>query len=175
MLSNIGDIYNYLNTTLMKSRLTEITEVIEFFEEFQQIIASTKGKIPADELTFTLTTNSFSLPNDFQALRQFTVDDYTVIPTEIWKGTVTLPTNITSGTAKLKYYKKPTALDSSDLTQVPDIDSRYYYAMAKYAAEMFWLAKDDPDRIAAFRQAFFDSLTRYASYDNTITNFFNTW
>lgn len=161
MLNNLGDIYNYLSQNLLQRSVKSIDSVIDYLEEAQQKIAQ-KWPVQAPVFTTTLTTNSFTLPTDFDKLVKATVKGVEVNPEMIWQGEMTLPSAYNEGELKLWYYKKITPLNKANLAQVPEIDQRFFPAMAKYAAGMFYVVDDDPEQQRAFDEAFMKELTGMA-------------
>lgn len=175
MLRTLGDIYEYTNEKLLGGELSDISDVIEFLEECQNVICD-KDPLEAPIHYVELTTNSITLPSDFQCLRKIVIDDAEVQPQEMWGGSLTLPSEYSTGEAKMYYYRKPTALNPDDLTQEPDIDQRYFPAMAKYAAQMYYLTDDDVEVSSQWKNSFFDSLAVFnKKTQNKQSNFKNLW
>lgn len=176
MLQTLGDIFDYTKDILLQGEISEISEIIEYLEEAQQII-SEKVPIEAPIYSFTLTTNQFNLPTDFYKFRKLKIDDVEVQPEEQWNGVIYLSDNYETGSfaAKLYYYKKPTALNPNTLSQVPDIDPKYYPQMAKYAAEMYYLVDDDSEMQQQFREKFNTSVGTYSNANNSVSRFKNIW
>jgi hypothetical protein len=175
-LKTLGDLYNYTNYRLLEDQLDSIDDVIEFFEECQQIITG-RFPIEAPKLNITLTSNEIPKPDDFQSLRKIIIDGHEVRPVDIWGNIIELPKNYNSGEATLYYYKKPAALDKNNLNQIPDIDSRYLPIMGKFAAEMYYLSDEDPENRAEYRTAFIESLNRLEDVSNNRhkSNYTNLW
>jgi len=173
MLENLGDIFEYTNTNLLDGELDSLSDIISYLEEAQNKIVE-KAKVEAPILTITLTSNEVTLPDDFMFLKKIMVNGVRVEPEEKWDKILYLPENIKIGTAKLYYYKKPRSLDGNDLSQVPDIDSRYFYNMAQYAAEMYRLMDDDEQQ-ARFAAKFFEGLMIYSTSSTTQSKFKNVW
>jgi hypothetical protein len=157
MLKTLEDLYNYTNERLLDGNLDSIDDVIEFFEECQQIITE-KYPIEAPKLNILLTSNEITKPANFKDLKKIIIDDAEVNPVEIWGDTITLDERYNTGNAVLYYYKKPAELDNTNLNQVPDVDSRYLPLMAKYAAKMYYLVDDDEAMREAFRMNFIEQL-----------------
>jgi hypothetical protein len=175
MLKNIGDIYNYTNEKLLSDELTSVNDIIEYLEEAQNIIVE-KFPLEAPIFSLTLTNNQFTLPDDFAAINNLTVDKAAVTPDDVWNKVVTLPKDITSGSLELRYYRKPNALDPSNLAQIPDVEPRFFIMMAKYAAKMYYLADDDAEMREAFKTDFADNLNFYSNPTvNRKSNFKNLW
>ena len=174
MLNNLGEIYNYTKDVLLQGEIDDIAEIIEYLEEGQQRI-SERVPIEAPIYTVTLTTNEITLPADFKKFKKLKVDDVVIEPDEVWAGLMTLPATYTTGTAKLYYYKKPTALVSTNLAQVPDIDQRYYSTIAQYAAEMYYMVDDDTEMQQKFTSKFFESIEIYGNSKNTVSKYKNIW
>lgn len=174
MLQTLGEIFNHINDQLLDGELESINDVLQFLEECQQRL-SIKYPIEAPIVSLTLTSNEITVPADLQKLNRITVDGVKVAPTEVWGDVIYLPTAYKAGTAKLYYYKKPTALDPGNLLQVPDIDSRFFPAMAKYAASMYYLVDDDSDMREAFRSAFYADMDGISVSKETKCTFTNLW
>ncbi len=174
-MDNLGEIFTYLKDTLLQGAVDEISEVIGYLNDAQDLI-SDKFPIQAPLYTTTLTTNSLTLPNDFKSLKKLKIDDIEIDTYEDpWAGELELNENYTSGTVKLYYYKKPTQLDATDLDQIPDIDARYWNAMAEYAAKVYYLVDDDDDMLKKFRDQFYETLASISTAKKTITRFKNVW
>jgi hypothetical protein len=175
MLKNLGDIYKHCNEKLLEDQLNDISDIIEYLEECQNIIVE-GDPLEAPIVTITLSGNSFDLPENFKTLNKVVQID-TITPVEIWANVLYLPSTITSGDVKLYYFRKPTALDPDNLDQVPDVDPKYYPLMAKYAAEMYYLVDDDEDMRAAFKDSFFQNYSLIANKKSTDKkyNFTNLW
>ena len=176
-MKTLGDLYNYTNYRLLEDQLDSIDDVIEFFEECQQIITG-RFPIEAPKLNITLTSNEIPKPDDFQSLRKIIIDGHEVRPVDIWGNIIELPKNYNSGEATLYYYKKPAALDKNNLNQIPDIDSRYLPIMGKFAAEMYYLQDEDPENRGEYRAAFIESLNRLGDGINNNrhkSNYTNLW
>lgn len=73
----------------------------------------------------------------------------------------------TSKELEMFYHKKPAILDYNDLTQIPEIDDRYLYTLAQYAAEMYALSDEDDDVQELFRNKFIEGLTIYKTPSKT--------
>ena len=179
MINTLGELYNYTNEILLQGELDSINVVIEYFEEAQQMIAL-QDPIEA-KITIPLTSNVIILPADYQDLCKIKVDyenmQIEVIPAEIWGSEMTLNPLYNTGNAYLYYYKRPTLLNPSNASQVPDIDSRYLPQIAKYAAKMYYLVDDDQEQAEEFRKSFFDTMTYYNKLNGNSKsfNFRNVW
>lgn len=172
-MKTLQDIYTYLNDRLLEGNLGGIKEVIDYLNEGQTLI-SQKFPVEAPKLTVTLTTNSFSIPSDMETLKKIKRGTTELTEIEMWAGIITLNSNIKDGTIDVYYYKTPTPLDDTNVSQVPDIDSRYFYALAKFAAEAYYLVDDDPEMREAFKAAFVNNLSTMAP-KHSVTKFVNGW
>lgn len=167
MIKTLGELYNYTNDILLQGVLDSIDDVIDYFEEAQQRIA-TKDKLEALQ-SYILSTNTITVPDNYMNLKKMKISGCTnvadgeIYAEEMWQKTVELPANINNGTLKFYYFKNPTPLDSDDLDQVPDIDYRYLNSMAQYAAKMYYMVDDDPDMKRAFTENFFEGLSYFNS------------
>jgi hypothetical protein len=150
----LQEIFDYCNNHLLENELAEISDIIAFLNEAQNIIARI-DLIQATPVEYTLTTNSFTVPADFLRLHKATLDDVNIyFNEEPWAGVMTLPTSITEGTLKLWYFKKPVALSASTPSQVPEIGEQYHQLLADYAAKMYYLIDDDEGMRNAFAAEF---------------------
>jgi hypothetical protein len=176
LIKTLDDLYKYTNEKLLQGELDGIDDVIDYFDECQQLIAG-KFPIEAPKITVTLTTNEIAMPSDFQELRKIVINSTEVNPTDIWGETIDLPKEYTSGEATLYYYKKPNELDKSNLNQVLDIDSRYIPLIGKYAAQMYYLTDDDPEMREAYRTSFIESLSEIGNINKNKkrSNYKNVW
>lgn len=174
MLKNLGDIFTYTSQTLLEGEIEEISELIEYFEEFQNKVAE-RSKIEAPVYNFTLTSNEIIVPEDFLSFSDLKVDGKSVEIVSSWGRTLTLPIDKKSGSASLYYYKKPTPLDAENPDQVPDIDSRYFYTMGQYAFKMYYIVDDDDDMVKKVKELFFEGMTFYSNNKNIITKIKNVW
>jgi hypothetical protein len=182
LIKTLDDLYKFTNEKLLDGELSGVDDVIEYFEECQQMIAS-KYPIEAPKVTLTLTSNVITKPLDFMSLRKIVWIErhQQVNPLDIWGNEITLPEHLTynnpSVTVDFYYYKKPAMLDADNLEQIPDIDQRYLPLMAKYAAELYKLADDDTEAKDAYRQSFQDSLVMFGNLnmDRKRFNFNNVW
>lgn len=177
MLKTIMDIFNYTNNELMEGKLNKLSDIINYLEECQNIIAEDKGKIPADPFTLTLTSNTFELPPDYLKYSEILVNGSPVLPRRVWGNTVYLPGEISAGYLELFYFRKPTILDFNTPDQEPDIDPRFYYAMGQYAAHMFYLRDEDTEVLNNFRRTFIDSINSYSQHTpaKTAGSYTNIW
>lgn len=181
MIKTLGELYNYTNDILLQGELDSIEDVIQYFEECQQMIAI-KDPLEADQ-SFTLTSNVITVPANYRKFHKIkitgctNVADGEYVPEEMWKGEITMPSYIDNGTLKLYYFKNPTELDANNLNQVPDVDYRYLNSMATYAAEMYYRADDDPDMREAYKEAFFRGLSYFNGINGTEkpTKIRNVW
>lgn len=174
MLRNLGEIYNYTNDRLLEGELEDISDVIEYFEEFQNKV-TVRAKLEAPPYTVALTSNVLVVPENFLSLARLKVDGKPVVVEEVWGRELSLQKDITTGSATLYYYRRPTPLDPENLSQVPDIDSRYLYAMGQYAAKMYYMVDDDDDMVEKFKESFFEGMTIYSTSKNTVTKINNVW
>lgn len=184
MLNNLGDIYNYCNNSLLSGGLSSITEIIEQFQEACNIIAEF-SPIEAPVIATVLdATAQITLPSDLLKVKEFRryntslgyEDERPITPMKVWSGVAYFnPTSYNGQTIHLYYYKKASELTPSTLTQVPNIDKRYYYAVAQYGSEMWKLKDDDPEMQKAFQEKFISSLSTYGRNTNAEFNFKNIW
>jgi hypothetical protein len=151
----LQEIFDYVNDHLVENELADISDILPFLNEAQNVIARI-DKIPATPVSYTLTTNEVTLPSDFLRFAKATLDDvpYALPADGLWGNTLTLPTGQTSGTLKVWYWKRPEELSASTPTQVPEVDTCYHMAMANYVAKMYYLVDDDPDMRSAFEREF---------------------
>jgi hypothetical protein len=175
-VKTLGDLYKYTNEKLLQGELDSISDVIEYFEECQHIVAG-KFPIEAPKLTVALTTNEITKPADYQELRKIMINGASVAPVDVWGNTIELPAKYVSGDATLYYYRKPAALDPDNLNQVPDVDGRYLPLMAKYAAKMYYLADDDSEMREAYRNEFIENLLNLGDVNKNKkrSNYSNIW
>ena len=172
-MNTLQDIYSYLNDRLLEGNLGSIKEVIDYLNEGQTLI-SQKFPVEAPIITIALTTNSFPIPSDMETLRKIKRGTTELTEIEIWANTITINSNIKDGTVDVYYYKTPTRLDENNVSQIPDIDSRYFYALAKFAAEAYYLVDDDPEMREAFKSSFISNLSTMAP-KHSVTKFVNGW
>ncbi len=175
MPNNLGEIYTYLNTNLLDGELEGIDGVIGYLEECQQKI-SEKFPIEAPILSVILESDTIAVPVDMRQLVKIVVDDNRIQPKEVWGGTIYLPAGYQTKTAKVYYHRKPTVLDPLNLSQVPDVDSKFFNIMADYAAQRYYLADDDEDMRAKFEKAFWDGMTAFSGTGKVReSNYTNVW
>lgn len=150
----LQEIFDYTNNVLLDGELDELSNIIDFLDEAQQMIARI-DMVPATPVEYELTTNAITLPADFLRLYKATLEEepYTFTD-EPWAGELTLPTGVTEGTLKLWYFKIPAALSVLTPTQVPEVNPVYHRMMADYAAKMYYLIDDDADMRDAFAAEF---------------------
>lgn len=181
MIKTLGELYNYTNDILLQGELDAIDDVIQYFEECQQMIA-TKDKLEATQ-TYILTSNSITVPTDYLGLQKIKITGCTNVadgiytPDEMWGNDIEMADYINNGTLKLYYYKNPTELDKNNLSQVPDIDYRYLNSMAIYASEMYYRNDDDPEMREAFKTSFFQGLSYFNALNgiSQTTKITNVW
>lgn len=168
----LTEILTYANV-LTEDGFDTLADCIDFLNEAQDLIAGWEP-IQADPVEYTLTTNLITLPVDFLQMSHATYEDYPYLLTsQPWKGTLELPTSMTSGTLKIWYYKTPAVLLSSTPSQVPEVATKYHRAMASYAAKMYHLIDDDPALREAFRNEFMQSLTAMKTSTGFAANYIN--
>lgn len=179
MLNNVGEIYDYCNNNLLDNELYDVSDIINYLNEAQSIICQ---KSPLEAKTnYTLdSTHKFTLPTDWLStekimwLKLNATTPIHIEPDEVWMNEVILPLICTQGTIYLYYYKKPTELTVTR-SQIPDIDARYNYSLASYAAEMFKLRDDDLEIAEQFRQRFMRSLDMLQTQKGNINKVKNIW
>jgi len=168
----IQEIFDYLNT-LTDNSFDVISEIIAWLNEAQNIVARWHG-IQADPVTYELTTNQITLPVDLLVVDHLEYEDQPFgLIGKPWKGVLKLPAEYTSGTLVLYYFKRPDKLLATTPNQVPEVDEQYHMAMAEYVASMYFLADDDPEQRAAFRQEFAINIQSMKMDENPVTNFYN--
>jgi hypothetical protein len=96
-------------------------------------------------------------------------------PIREWGNTAYFNKSLDGRIINLYYYKKPTTLNPATLTQIPEIDSRYFASMAQYAAEMYKLKDDDSEAQANYSKKFIQGLTVYSKNKGAIRQFKNVW
>lgn len=175
MITTLGDIFSYTNK-LLDGNLDDISEVIDYMEEGQQLIAL-KYPIEAPVLNITLATNSFNKPADMAQLKKVVIDEKEVPIDDVWEDKIYLPKAYIEGIASIYYYKRPTALDSINPLQVPDIDKLYLPLIAKYAAKMYYLQDEDTEMINEYRNEFMIQLNDIGKINNNTrkSNYKNIW
>jgi hypothetical protein len=176
LIKTLGELFNFTNEKLLDGNLDSIDDVIEYYEECQQLIADI-FPIEAPKLTIVLTSNEITKPADYKSLKKIVINSTEVLPQEVWGNVITLSASYKSGEATLYYYKKPDELIKSNLNQVPDVDSRYLPLMAKYAAKMYYLVDDDEDMREAFRTDFISQLNSIGNVNKNgkQSNYKNLW
>jgi hypothetical protein len=172
-MKTLQDIFDYINDRLIDGQADGLKSLIEYMNEGQALIVQ-KYPIEAPKLTVTLTSNVFAVPADMETLKKIVRNKATLNEVEIWNGEIILNENIKDGTVDVYYYKTPARLEDTSPSQIPDIDSRYFYSLAKYVSGLFYLAEDDADMREAFNNSFLQSLNSIAP-KNTITKFKNGW
>lgn len=169
----IQEIFDYCNTSLLESELTDLSDIISFLNEAQNVIARL-DMIQAAPVEIELTTNEFSLPADFLRLYKATLDDKPyAFDEKPWAGVQPLPEGLDEGTVKLWYYKKPATLLASTPTQVPEIDPIYHPLLGDYAAKMYYLIDDDPAMRDSFAREFQNKIAAFKTPPATSTRFVN--
>lgn len=180
-LNNLGDIYNYTNTDLLDGELDQIQDVLNYLEEAQNIIVEA-ALIEAPLVISVLdATCQVTIPSNNLKIKQFALvsndgsSEQPVEPIREWGNIAYFNTGLNGRTINLYYYKKPTQLSATTLAQVPDVDSRYYYSMAQYAAEMYKLKDDDQEAQDNFASKFRAGLSIYSKSKGAIRQFKNVW
>jgi len=180
-LNNLGDIYNYCNDDLLDGELSDINEVINYLEEAQNIIAEV-ALIEAPLVTTVLdSTCKITMPTNLLKTKEFTliscdgVLETPLEPLREWAGEAFFHYIYNGRTVNLYYYKKPTALNPNNLSQIPDVDARYYFNIAQYGAEMNKLKDDDTEAQDSFRRKFSEGLQMYSKNKGTTRQFKNVW
>lgn len=181
-LNTLGDIYNYCNNDLLDGELVDIYDIINYLEEAQNLI-NTVNELEAPIASYTLdSTCQITLPTNCSKVKQFSVVESDspyveepIEPTREWAKTVYFPSIHDGKTIKIYYYKKPAVLNPTTLSQVPDIDPKYFFAMAQYSAEMFKLKDDDTEAVRNYREKFLQGLTSYSTNNRALRQFKNVW
>lgn len=180
-IETLQDIFNYCNNDLLDGELDALTDIINYLNEAQNIIAEV-ALIEAPLVTTTLTsTCQVVIPannlkvSEFALVRTDGVKEDPIEPIKEWNNIAYFNKSLEGRTINLYYYKKPTALNASTLTQVPDVDSRYFHSMAQYAAEMYKLKDDDAEAQESFTKKFIQGLTLYSKNKGAIRQFKNVW
>lgn len=168
----LQEIFNYANV-LAENNFEEMSDVIEFFNEAQNIIA-TFDPLKSQPYYTVVTEQGIMLPSDLLRVHQIYVDDVIYQPKEpAWGGIIPTPDLAEDKMVKILYYVRPSLLVATAPTQEPRVPKQYHSAMASYAAKMFYLIDDDAPQKEAFQQQFLTMLSSLKTNDNVVTQFIN--
>lgn len=179
-MDNLGDIFDYCNEDLLDGELDSLSDILGSLNEAQNIVSQVspvEAPLVATVLdtacTITLPTNLAKV-KEFRLLESDGTTESPIEPIKDWAGVVYFNTYYSGRTINLYYYKKPTTL-TAVTSQVPDVDSLYWYAMAQYVASVWKLKDDDESMKRQLEEKFISGLSSYSRSKNVTRNFRNVW